>query len=144
MEDGSEVHGHDATRTVLQHLLHGFQRARGVETVLADLLEVALQHVKHIHRVLVVLGVHVFLLVLYVGLYVLDETLGELGEVVDVVQRVQDAVDESLGELTHGGHLLESNHLGSTLLDDALQAVLVLLKLAQAPLENEVDQKSCQ
>ena len=73
--------------------------------MLAYFLQVAVQHIEYIHGVFVVLLVHVVLVVLDVGLDVLDQSLREFREVVDVVQGVQYAVDESLGQFTHRGHL---------------------------------------
>ena len=103
-------------------------------------LQVAGQHVEHVHRVVVVLLVHVVLLILDVRLGILDQAFGELGEVVDIVQRVEDAVDQALRQLTGGGHLLQSNHLGRTVLDDELQPFLVLLQLAHAQTGEEIDE----
>ena len=71
-----------------------------------------------------------FLFVLDVGSDVAHEPLRQFGEVVDVVQRVQDAVYESLRQLTHRSHLLQAYHLGGAFADDALQTVLISFELA--------------
>ena len=97
----------------------------------ADLLQVAFQHVQHIHGVVVVVGVYVFLFVLDVSADVAHESFRQLGEVVDVVQRVQNAVYESLRQLTHCRHFLEAYHLSSAFANDVLQPVLVPFELAQ-------------
>ena len=139
LEDGIEQHGNDAAGTVLEHFLHGLQRARGIGTVLADFLEVALEHVEHFDGIVVVVGIHVFLFVLDVGLYVANQSLRELREVVDVVEGIEDAVDESLSELTHRGHLLQTDNFGGAFLHEVLQALLILLETAQTELEECVD-----
>ena len=107
--------------------------------MLADFLEVALEHVEHFNGVLVVVWVHVFLFVLDVGLHVAHQSLRELREIVDVVEGVEDAVDESLGEFTHRGHLLQTDNFGGAFLYEVLQPLLILLETAQTELEECVD-----
>ena len=123
---------------VFQHLLHGLQRTRGVGTVFANLLEVSLQHVEHVEGVLVVLGIHVLLLVLDVGLHVLRQAFGQLGEVVDVVHGVEDTVDETLCELAHRGLFLQAYHLVGAFRYQCLQLDLVAFQPAQSHLHEQV------
>ena len=91
------------------------------------------------------------LLVLDVGLHILYKSFGEFGEVIDIVQRVENAVDESLGEFTHGSHLLLLNelflgalHFGRTLLNNLLKHDLITLQGAHTPNGYAIDQKTCQ
>ena len=138
-EQGVQVHLDHSAGAILQNLLHSLQRARGVGTVFAYFLQVAFQHVEHIYRVFVVLGVHVVLLVFYIGFDILDQSLREFGKVVDVVQRIQYAVNQSLGKLGNGSHLLQLDDFCSTLFNQIFQAVFLSLQLVQAILYQEID-----
>ena len=77
-------------------------------------------------------------LILHIGLDILHETLREFGEVVDVVQWVQDTVDETLRQLTCCSHLLQTDDLCRTFLYHFLQMDLVLLQFAQTELEESI------
>ena len=74
--------------------------------MLTHLLQVASQHTQNVDGVFVVLAVHLVLVVLDVCLNILDQSFGEFRKVIDIVQRVQDAVDKSLRQFTDGSHLL--------------------------------------
>ena len=141
-DDGHEVHRHNASRAVFQHLLHRLQRARGVLSVFAHLLQIAREHVEHIDGVIVVLFVHVLFLGFHVVLHILHKTLRELGEVVDVVQRVQNAVDESLCELTGSCHFFESHHFGRAFFHKFLQSCVLVSQPAQSQLEECTEEQS--
>ena len=141
MYDRREVHRYYASATVFQHLLHSLESTGGVLTVFTDLLEVASEHVEHINGIFVVVFAHVFLLILDIGLHVFYQTFRELGEVIDVVQWVEDSVDESLGEFTCCSHLLQSHYLRSTFLDEILQTYLLLLQSPQTQTEEPVGQE---
>ena len=131
---------------VFEQLLHGFQHTRRIGAVLSHFLQVSAQHVEYVHGVVVGVGGDIVLLVAYVFDGVSNEILRELCEVVDVVQRVEDAVDESLCELSHGGHLLLPDKLvlcadevGGALLHDGFQPVLVFLQPVEPELDKGID-----
>ena len=114
--------------------------------MLTNLFQIACQHIEHIHGVFVVLFVHVLLFILDIGFDILHQSLGELGEVVDIVQGIQNTVDQSLGELTHSNHLLLLNelilgtlHLSRPLLDNLFQKHFVSFQLSHAQLGNDID-----
>ena len=125
LDDGHEVHGHDAARPVFQQLLHRLQGSRGVLPVLAHFLQIAFQHVQHVHRVIIVLFIHMLFLVLHIGPDVTYKAFRQFGEVDDVVQRVEDTVYESLRQFAGRRHLLQSHDLRRAFLHDFLQPVLL-------------------
>ena len=51
------------------------------------------------------------LFVLDVGFEVFQQSARQLGEIIDIVHRVEDTVNKTLGQLTCGSHLLLTNQL---------------------------------
>ena len=94
---GLELHG-----ALLEQFLHRLERTRRGESVLLDLLQVRGHHIRDIEAVLVGIRGDVFLLILNVRLHVLRQAEGQVREVVDVVHRIEDTVDEALGQLADG------------------------------------------
>ena len=137
-DDGHEVHVDDTARPVFEHLLHRLQHACGVLSMLAHFLQVALNHVEHLYRILVVLLVELLLLLLHIRLDIPHQSLGEFGEVVDVVQGIEDAVDESLCQFSGGGHLLEPDDLCRAFPYKRLQPHLLFLEPAQSQSEEGI------
>lgn len=154
LEHGQQVHADISSGTVLQHFFHSLEDAGGVLSVLVDGLQVLCHHADDVGRVLVGVLVHNNLAVVSLRGAVLDvvpevveQPDGHLGEVDDVVHGVQDAVDESLGELTHGGHLLLAYEfvlsvaqVSGTFLDDVFELDLVALQFHEPVAEEDVHQ----
>ena len=100
--------------------------------------------VKHVQGILVVFLFDTVLIVVNVLLNVIRQVFRHLREIDDKVHRVQDAVDESFGQLTHRGHLLLTDQLvlgiakvGGALLDNLFQLDLVFLKFLQTVTEQQ-------
>ena len=89
----------------LQYLFHGFQDARGVPSVPLYLGEVGREHPQQVVRVLVGFAAHPVFQGREAPAQVVGEAVGQVREVVDVVQRVQDAVYQPARQLAHGGQL---------------------------------------
>ena len=166
-EYGSKIHLYNAAGPVFQHFLHRFQRTGGVLTVLANFLQIAFQHAQHIFCVFIILFIHVVFLVIDIGLNVFHESFRQLREVIDIVERVENTVDQALCQFTDSGHLLLTDQLvlGAmqvvksflqtlrlllnlvllfddlcrTLLYHLLQLLLVFLQLTQSQLNQSID-----
>ena len=119
--------------------------------MLTHLLQVTTQHTQNVDGVFVVLIVHLVLVVLDVRLNILDQSFGEFRKVINIVQRIQDAVNQTLRQFTNGSHFLLSNQfilgiaeVSRALLNDTLQPVLFHIQTVQSIAEDSIDKYSCQ
>ena len=79
--------------------------------MLANLLQIAFQHTQDVFRIFVIIFIHIVFLVIDIGLNVFHESLRQLREVIDIVERVEDTVNQTLCQLTDSGHLLLTDQL---------------------------------
>ena len=130
--EGCDVGLIACTGALLQHFLHGFQDACGIDAMLLNLAHVGLQHVHQVEAVIVGVWSHLLFLILQVLLHVLEQSEAHVREVVHIVHRVEYAVYESLGQCSHGCHafLPEQLVLGGVQVFECLfQAVRLLFNL---------------
>ena len=79
--------------------------------MLTNFLKITVEHTQHIYCIFIILLIHVVFFVLDIGLNVFHESLRQLREIIDIVERVEDTVDQSLCQFTDGGHLLLTDQL---------------------------------
>ena len=97
-----------------------------------NLAEMGLHHLTDLLQILVRIGINLVGYLLQILLHIFQQTVGKMGEIDDVVHRIQDTVDQSLCQLTHSSRLLLSDQLllsGIQLLQCLLEPLRLLRDL---------------
>ena len=69
------------------------------------------QHTQDLLHILVIILTDLLLLILDILPHILHQGVGQMGEIDDVVERVQDTVNQTLCQFAHSSHLLLPNQL---------------------------------